>query len=79
MEYIRCFSDPVNITHLSNEIYVPRELVFDYCKELYEKGLGRKSIPPQRDYELQEFFLWKARYRSTNIVFRKIIDALMFI
>lgn len=77
MGYIRCYYEPVNIVQLGSEILVPEEQVYDYTKELYEKGLGRRTIPTQREEELQSFFLWRVKYKSTNIIFRKIIDILM--
>lgn len=77
MKLIKCYYPPINITHLGDYILVQSEDVHKYTKELYEKGIGHKVIPPQNEYELQEFFRWKIRYKSVNLVFRYIIDFLM--
>lgn len=74
---VRCYHPPINIIHLGEEIFVPKEGVFKYTKELYETGLGHKTIPPQREHELQEYFSWVARYKSANRICRWLIDLLM--
>ena len=75
--HIKCYHPPINIIHLGDTIYVPEDGVYSYTKKLYEKGIGHKTIPPQREEELQEFFSWKVRYSCTNIIFKRIIDLLM--
>ena len=75
--HIRCYHPPINIIHLGDEIYVPLENVYKYTKELYEKGLGHKATPPQKEDELQEFFRWKSTYMSTNRIVKWIVNLLM--
>lgn len=75
---IECYHPPVNIAHMSDKIYMSEDKVFEYTKELYEKGLGRKTIPIQSEDDIQRYFRWEVKYISTNYVFRKIIDFLMF-
>lgn len=75
--HIKCYHPPVNITHLEDWILVPEEDVFNYTKELYEKGLEHKAIPPQQEIELQEFFRWKVRYKSSNRFIKWLVDMLI--
>lgn len=75
--FIRCYHPPVNIIHLADYIYVPKEDVYTYTKKLYGLGIEHKATPPQREHELQEFFRWKVRYMSCNGIVRWIIDWLM--
>ena len=77
--HVNCYYPPINIIDLGESIYVPVKDIYKYTKELYEKGLSHKSIPPQREADIHEFFLWKSKYKAANPIIRKIIDLLMSI
>lgn len=76
-DYIKCYCPPVNISHLTDYILVPKENAHEYTKGLYELGLGHKATSPQQEKEVQEFFIWKAKLSSHRTITRWIIKKLM--
>ena len=74
---IKCYYPPINIVHLGDSIYMDEDKVYEYTKELYERGLGHKATPPQIELDVHDLYRLRGRYNTAPRLSRWIIDKLM--